>query len=199
MTIYSEQGQLIPDSALYPNVSPMDPDETGAPQNIPTARFASQWYSTTAHYADLCWACCAQMVQQILTGSPQSLDTIVQEVIGDQCTNAFACDEAWDPGNAYSRLNINFAPSPGDPTVSAGPLDITYVVNLLTGRNGPLQYRIAWGAQAHTALIVGYYEDNKDVYIMDPIYGEGPIDFDLIAGGYWNSGRWTSSWYGFRV
>jgi hypothetical protein len=199
MTIFSEQGQLIPDSALYPSPSvPFDGSESGNVQTIPSAEFGSQWYSTSAHYANLCWACCAQMVQQILTRTSQTLDVIVSEVMPG-CSSAAACDSVCDPAVAYHALHIGFSQSPSDPTVSAGALKIDQVINLLTSGNGPVQYRIAWGPTAHTALIVGYFEDDRDVYIMDPIYGEGPLNFDLLAGGYWGNGSWTYSWYGFRA
>jgi hypothetical protein len=151
------------------------------------------WYPNDPDESEWCWAACGQM-----------LGSYFESQVIEQCTFATAALSGPDCCNDRGGCN---APIPmGDmskvfnvigKTSSLVPSDISFAemeAEMMAKR--PVQVGFKWGdGGGHVALVCGtsLQGDDQQVYVNDPIYGCGWIEWSNLQGAY-GLGSWQWTW-----
>lgn len=143
-------------------------------------------YATQNPYLNLCWAACGQMVFGYHHINV-TMCTLASKVFNqDCCTDLTVCDQPAWPYQVYDVCQVTYK-SVG------GPMSANSVSDWIRSLY-PIQIYFQWtGGGAHTALIVGFFDDG-DLLIYDPKWGSARQSYDFVLKGY-GVGSWQETWY----
>jgi hypothetical protein len=142
-----------------------------------------------------CWAACGQMMGSLLLGKLIDQCTFASTVFPNSncCANKSACNTQL-PIDGMSKV---FALIGKKPDLVSSDISFAELQTEIGQKRLPVQVGFKWDGSGggHVAVICGFSTQNNDqqVYINDPIYGCGWIEFSNLKNAY-GHGTWQWTW-----
>jgi Papain-like cysteine protease AvrRpt2 len=168
---------------------------TQAPQQGPYSVLAVPYYSNDE--SNWCWAACGEMMGALFLGR-----------VIDQCTFAQAafpsgnCCQDKDSCNSELQLYTDmmdkvFAVIGKTAAFNPQPISFAEVQEQIAVKQLPVQVGFRWNnGDGHVAVVCGVssQQGETQVYVNDPVYGAGWIDFGNLQLAYGLGGSWQWTW-----
>jgi hypothetical protein len=144
-----------------------------------------------------CWAACGEMIGALFQGTVIDQCNFAQAVspTSNCCQDKDSCNfeldlttDMVDKVFAVIGKRVSFVPQ---------PVSFPELQDLIANKQLPVQVGFRWNnGDGHVAVVCGVsnQQDEPQVYVNDPIYGAGWVDFSNLQSAYGLGGSWQWTW-----